>query len=174
MADRFMTYQGLRIELLAVCREFAKAPPEGAVFREPYVPYISDSWNGVLTLAEAQNLAGEEYRTRLEQLGPDGRFERLQHGDGKGGLGIEPWDNGLLKVGLMAAHPELDVEEVAVSNAVPWSWVKDGRKNVPTSVPELANPPAGGRHPSVLGLYAERLLQRIAERCHEALHRGHV
>jgi hypothetical protein len=98
------------------------------VFREPYVPYLPGKSPRVLVLAESQNLSGKMHRRFVQKLkneSPDGKFLRLANRLGQEGdaIGVQPWDNGILKVAVQAARG-LDPATVAVSNAVPWSWVR--------------------------------------------------
>lgn len=79
-----------------------------SVIPEPYAPFIPRNWNGILILAEAQNLSkrSQEYRNKLQ-----------------------PWDNGALKLAALAMFPKESLEGFGVSNAVPWSIVKDNDSN---------------------------------------------
>ncbi len=117
---------------MAVCREFTAAAPAGVIIREPYLPYVPDPWNGILVLAEAQQLASAvKYRQRLEGLSSDERVRRLYVWLGDG-LGVRPWDDGSIKLGLKAMRSDLRLEEVAVSNAVPWSCAEGKANRNPT------------------------------------------
>ena len=88
---------------------------------EPYLPYLPDQWNGVLVLAEAQQLAGaREYLRWLRGLPPEQRMIRLSTPN-PSGVGVGPWDNGIVKLAVKAMMPDIQPEEVAVGNAVPWS-----------------------------------------------------
>ncbi|MBL7223220.1 MAG: hypothetical protein ISS72_05155 [Candidatus Brocadiae bacterium] len=119
---------GLLGAMLDVCRMFADQAPDGVVFREPYVPLVPACWNGLLALAEAQNLGDphSEYVERLEGLPSNERMQRLKPDYP---VGIEPWDDGSMKLMLKSMMPSLDLGRVGVSNAVPWSARKGARVN---------------------------------------------
>lgn len=111
----------MRDRMLAVCRRFAEAAPAEAMIREPYLPYVPANWNGVLVLAEAQQLAGpKQYHELLRGLSAEQRMDRLSL-PYPSGIGVGPWDDGTAKLALKAMMPELDLSQVAVGNAVPWS-----------------------------------------------------
>jgi len=113
------------------------------VIPEPYAPYIPKSWNGILILAEAQNLSkrSQEYRTKLRTLSKKDRILRLYVDILPDGVGIQPWDNGALKLAALAMYPKESLERFAVSNAVPWSIVKgnDSNKNPTDSIEKRAS-----------------------------------
>ena len=102
------------------CREMG----EGIVIREPYIPYLPKGWNGMLVLAESQNLsaANEAYVDELMRLDPTGRMKRLGHPELYEGadIGVAPWDDGSLKLAVEAAFGAI-AERTGVSNAVLWS-----------------------------------------------------
>lgn len=103
-----------------------------AVLREPYIPFIPAPWNRVLVLAEAQNLSPSDYVTGLEALSPDQRVRRLYQWSF---VGVQPWDDGTLKVSVEAALG-LQAMQSAVSNAVLWS-IRGPRGNNATPTPDL-------------------------------------
>lgn len=127
----------------AVCADFTDeatkrlgvpAPPgqgPGLVFAEPYSPFLTAPDATVLVLGEAQNLSAtnREYVNRLVGLEKHDRFRRLYSGNSAGGLGIEPWDNGMLPVACMAARSWVAAAPLAVSNAIPWSFVTETGAN---------------------------------------------
>ena len=97
---------------------------DGVVIREPYIPYLPKGWNGILVLAESQNLSAtnEGYVDDLMRLDPTGRMKRLGHpelGEGED-VGVAPWDDGSLKLAVEAAFGA-SAERTGVSNAVLWS-----------------------------------------------------
>lgn len=98
-------------------------------FPEPYIPFMPDPWNGVLVLAEAQNLSlrHKDYHDKLAGMAPLQRVTRLQNPGGK--LGVQPWDNGLLKLAVEAAL-DSRAGETAVSNGVLWSLADAKGRNV--------------------------------------------
>jgi len=114
--------------MLDVCRMFADQAPDGVVFREAYVPLLPEGWNGLLALAEAQNLGDPQscYVKRLMGASAHERMQRLKPGHP---VGIEPWDDGSMKLMLKSMIPAVNLERVAVSNAVPWSRRKGARAN---------------------------------------------
>ena len=115
--------------MLEICLRFTDEAPEGYVVREPYVPLVPQGWNGLLALAEAQNLADPEddYVKRLDDLSPKERMQRLKP---TYPVGIEPWDDGSMKLMLKSMIPSIGLSRVAVSNAVPWSFRTEGRSNL--------------------------------------------
>lgn len=117
---------------LEICRAHVASAALGAVVPEPYVPYVPDPWNETVVLAEAQNLSAKTNSDYLEQLlsrTPEQRMKRL--GDIED-IGIQPWDDGSIKLALVAAS-RYRPEETAVSNAVPWSQVGATGNNVTPS-----------------------------------------
>jgi len=103
-------------------------PALEVVVPEPYVPYVPRPWNGTLILAEAQNLSPKtngEYRQRLLAARAEHRMTRLGT---LANIGIQPWDDGSLKLAVAAAC-RCRPEETAVSNAVPWSRVNPEGNN---------------------------------------------
>ena len=114
-------------DLLALCEKYKnKVVSNKVVIEEPYLPYIPQSWNCILVLAESQNLslANENYVKALQGLdSSEDRMKRLGHptlmkaGDG---IGVSPWDDGSLKLAIEAALG-VSEKETAVSNAVLWS-----------------------------------------------------
>ena len=77
--------------LVRICLEAALEPRPDLVLSEPYVPYVPADWNGILVLAEAQNLSrgNQEYAARLRGLPPRERVLRLVQERGAG-IGIGP------------------------------------------------------------------------------------
>ena len=108
-------------DVLAICGKWGASAPTEAMVPEPYLPHVPENWNGILVLAESQQLAGaHEYREWLEGLPSDQRMVRLSLGN-PSGVGVGPWDDGTVKLALKAMLPEIEVERTAVGNAVPWS-----------------------------------------------------
>jgi len=120
------------IALLQICEVAASKAPVDVLVSEPYLPYVPEGWNGTLVLAEAQNLGGSpEYLKRLRAAPPRTRMLRL--GDAEiarsGHVGVGPWDIGPIKLALKAVWPDIALESVAVSNAVPWSRASSSGAN---------------------------------------------
>lgn len=115
-------------KMIEICQMYVLGEDMGVVVPEPYIPYFPDAWNGLLVLAEAQNLAGDKkYQEWLSGLPPDKRFRRLRRGV-QGQLGVQPWDDGSLKIAVAAALEE-EPDATAVSNAVPWSLADNNGRN---------------------------------------------
>lgn len=107
------------------------------VIPEPYVPHFPadpETWNGILVVAEAQNLSDKvaHYRSKLLDLSRNGRSEELcdrlnlpLFKDGEE-IGIGPWDDGTIKLSLACIRGLEAVDRVAVSNAVVWSSSEGG------------------------------------------------
>jgi hypothetical protein len=116
-------------ELTALClRHTIPADGPRVVIAEPYLPYVPAGWDGMLVLAEAQNLTDGWYVERLRRQTPTERVLRLQEGYSETDIGVQPWDDTHLKLAVEAAFG-VDPSVVAVSNAVPWSQVSGPRTN---------------------------------------------
>lgn len=126
-------------ELIEVCKRHLYPAPNHVVIPEPYIPYIPDSWNGILVLAESQNLSdtNAKYREQLYTIRLDGTdkiYRRLELG-APNNLGVKPWDDdGYIKFALTVMYPNIRLEDTAVSNSIPWSRCVNGR-NVNPSTP---------------------------------------
>lgn len=98
-------------------------------FEESYLPYFPRNWNGVMVLAESQNLpsAADGYCQHLSSLTEEERLTRLPASDDL--IGVAPWDDGSIPLMVKSIWNDLDVLEVAVGNAVPWSCRKVGGGN---------------------------------------------
>ena len=99
------------------------------VIREAYIPYIPSQWNRYLVrylvLAESQNLANMNDVQNLKNLTSQERMNRFSDGPAVG-----PWNDGSLPCAIEAAF-RLNLCEIAVSNAVPWSrTTPNGRQNL--------------------------------------------
>jgi len=123
---------------MAVCRKWFASPPGDVIIPEPYVPFVPEKWNGILVLAESQHLAGDnKYVEWLRKRSSDQRMQRMGSQDGDC-VGVGPWDNGVVKLALKALLPDIELAQVAVGNAVPWSRC-DGNKNAnPSKEMQLA------------------------------------
>ena len=129
-------------QMLEICKEGILEDSQltilgNPVFPQPYIPYIPDNWkNGVLVLAEAQNLAksNDNYVKILNEMGATKRLERLYHAvkTEKRRVRIQPWDDGSLQLAVEAALDERP-SRTAVSNSVLWSLRKmNGTNKTPT------------------------------------------
>lgn len=118
-------------KMIEVCFDFTYNEEEkklnNIVVAEPYIPYIPDSWNGILVLAESQNLAHyEKYTNRLMKKSFEGKVMRLYEEAPKD-LGVKPWDDdGYIKFALKVMYPKINLDQVSVCNAVPWSRAREG------------------------------------------------
>ena len=105
--------------LIEICNRY-RQNSKTAIVNEPYIPFIPEKWNGVLVLAESQNLSktNNEYVNRLLSMSVLDRIQRLYQEPRT--LGIQPWDDGSLK---FAQKPALGLNsgETAVCNSVLWS-----------------------------------------------------
>ena len=99
------------------------------MIREAYIPYLPKDWNGVLVLAESQNLSNknEDYVKWLQSLTSIKRMTRLKRY--KNDVGIYPWDDGSLKLALESAL-KIKACHTAVSNAVLWSQRSNTGANI--------------------------------------------
>jgi len=140
--------------LLDVCARYVLPPEIPAVLPEPYLPFVPPSWNGTLVVAEAQNLSrrNREYRQALLGMPAAERFARLRN---PLDVGVQPWDDGTLKLAVEAAL-ELPAAECAVSNAVPWSQVDERDNNVSPSEELIRR--ASSFWSEILALMAPRLV----------------
>ena len=122
-------------ELSNICRRHTLPRPYDVVVPQPYVPFIPKNWNGVLVLAEAQNLSkGSPDVEWLKSATADERISRLGR---EGRIAIRPWEDGSLKLAVEAALG-ISSAKTAVSNAVPWSLV-DEKGNNKNPTPDLIN-----------------------------------
>lgn len=118
----------MKKKLLAICRSGVLKKIGEETVPEPYIPFVPDTWNGGLVLAEAQN-HGAKSREYLEWLrGLDSKARMLRfymHGEK---LGCQPWDDGSLKFAL-ACVSDFDPGRWAVGNAVLWSRIHPSGRN---------------------------------------------
>lgn len=128
-----MWNEELKKALLNVCKNHCYQNAENVIVPEPYLPYVPENWNKILVLAESQSSAYPQYWERVKKESTLERMQRL--GKYREGVGIGPWDDGTIKLALQAifegANLNLKLEDVAVSNAVPWTRKSDdNRKNL--------------------------------------------
>ena len=114
-------------KLIEISKKY-KLEEDIAVISEPYIPYIPENWNGVLVLAESQNLSknNQGYVEKLKKLSSDKRIVRLYENENN--IGVYPWDDGSLKLAIESAL-KIKAKETAVSNAVLWSQRSDTGAN---------------------------------------------
>lgn len=107
-------------DLQAICLRHVLPVQERLVVPEPYVPFIPEEWNGILVLAEAQNLSDPEdpYVKGLVIGSLSDRIMRLFAHDY---VAVQPWLDGTLQLAMTALFGESEVGRFGVSNAVPWS-----------------------------------------------------
>jgi len=119
-------------ELIEACKRHILSPGIDAVVHEPYIPYIPDDWNGMLVLAESQNLSksSSKYVKELECMAQIEKFHRLTSPrlTSSASLGVQPWDDCSLKLAVESAF-RTKAENTAVSNAVFWSQVDESGNN---------------------------------------------
>lgn len=115
--------------------EYGGKPSKFGLF--PYSPYIPSNWNRILVLAESQQLralneGNEGYRNSLQNANYEDLIFRLGNIKITGQkpekqIGISPWDEGYIKLAMLACFPESKIEQFGVSNAVPWHLDKDNK-----------------------------------------------
>jgi hypothetical protein len=120
----------MKEKLINICLTFENLGREFDTY--PYIPFIPNTWNKILVLGESQQLRGKrkgnsKYVERLTKSSIECQIRRLEclHPNL---IGITPWDNGLIKLALLSAFPEIKITETAVSNAVPWHLNKKDNK----------------------------------------------
>ena len=113
--------------LIEICRNHLPQNNIDVVIREPYIPYFPINWNEILMLAESQNLSNTnlQYVEYLKGLSSTDRLCRLR---GPINIGIQPWDDGSLKLAVEASFGN-KAENTAVSNAILWSQVNQSGNN---------------------------------------------
>lgn len=133
--DNKMYIREFRKKLIEICQSYgAYKGSTKIVVDTPYIPYIPDNWNGVLVLAEAQNLSIDDYKDfeelkKICRLYPD-QDDSKNYDDScpYSNLQIQPWQDGSIPLALKAAL-NLDPYQTAVCNACLWSLRENG-KNV--------------------------------------------
>jgi hypothetical protein len=129
----------LRERLAAICKTHLLSDQGEATVPEPYIPFIPEipeRWNGILLLAEAQNHGNARYLAWLRNECPD-RIQRLYVYHYDLDIGVQPWDDGSLKLAVESALG-VKAQETAISNAVLWSQTHD-RRNKNLGVPLIAS-----------------------------------
>ncbi|MGA2915269.1 MAG: uracil-DNA glycosylase family protein [Sedimentisphaerales bacterium] len=135
--------------LINVCKNHYYPNTESVIVPEPYIPYMLEKWNRILVLAESQNISlDDDYYKWLNELTSVQLMTRLgwkkweepippyRDKNKLGWIGVGPWDGRLgelVKSALRAifeeTNPNLKVEDIAVSNAVPWTKKRSGSRN---------------------------------------------
>ena len=103
----------------------------------PYAPYIPKNWNKILVLGGSQKIKAanngkKEYRESLMDLSENEMIFRLgnpvvTYKKPDQFIGVEPWDNGYLKIAMISCFPESRLDEYGISNAIPWEMSKDNK-----------------------------------------------
>ncbi|PWJ61957.1 hypothetical protein SAMN05720473_11334 [Fibrobacter sp. UWB15] len=130
------TIQELRQSLVDICQNGRYNGSTAVVESIPYIPYIPENWNGILVVAEAQNMSEKLYKNCTElqkicRLYPDKDCSK-NHDASKGlfpELDVGPWEDGSIPLALKAAIKKFDPFKTAICNACLWS-LRDGDKNV--------------------------------------------
>lgn len=102
----------------------------------PYIPRIPKQWNGVLVLAESQNMS-EITPDELAVINKLPKTERAMRVHDRFATfnGVGPWDDGELRFVYSALFPNGLPDECAVGNAVPWTArPNDGRNANPNAM----------------------------------------
>lgn len=119
-------------DMIEICKRHIASEDLDVVITEPYIPHIPDKWNGFLVLAESQNLSNtnSSYVEKLKSMTSNERILRLQSEED---LGIQPWDDGSLKLAIESAF-NVTAEDTAVTNSIFWSQIdKFGNNRTPSS-----------------------------------------
>lgn len=118
----------LKIALIEIAKNHVLEGSQEVVIQEPYIPYIPDHWNGVLVLAESQNLSkgNKNYVEKLQAMTTNERILRLYQGEKL--IGVQPWDDGSLKLAIEAAT-QYNAKDTGISNAVLWSLRSESGAN---------------------------------------------
>ncbi len=113
-------------KLIKICKQYVPSGTLNAVIAQPYIPFVPEDWNGVLVLAESQNLSKKNtrYVAWLNDLSDRDRIRRLYL---RGSVDIQPWDDGSLKLAVEAL--KFKASQTAVCNAVLWSQRGENDKN---------------------------------------------
>ncbi|SHL46412.1 hypothetical protein SAMN05720764_11480 [Fibrobacter sp. UWH5] len=116
----------IRKELAAICANELYSGLTDVVVPEPYIPYIPENWNGVLVVAEAQNITEKSYSNysknqKIVRLYPNKDLSQNYEVSGPfPELDVKPWEDGTIPLALKAAL-DLNPWECAVGNACFWS-----------------------------------------------------
>jgi hypothetical protein len=64
---------------IRICKQYGPLGTIHAIIAEPYIPFVPEDWNGVLVLAESQNLSKKNasYVAWLNGLSARDRIRRL-------------------------------------------------------------------------------------------------
>jgi len=118
----------IKQDLIQICQNFKLADRIPVIVKEPYIPYIPESSNKVLVVAESQNLSKkmQPYVDKLMKCSSNERILRLYNPNNI--LHIHPWDDGSIKLALASLN--IEVNNTCVSNAVLWSQVGENEQNI--------------------------------------------
>jgi hypothetical protein len=157
--------QELRQGLTEICKNYGRFRGTSSVVVDiPFIPYIPDNWNGVLVLAEAQNLYEDAYKDcsdlqKIYRLYPD--MDCSKSYDANKGLfpilDIKPWEDGSIPLALKAAL-EINPFETAICNSCLWSLRKNGINVNPNDEMRDMSRDLWKEMWSVLGESAERVV----------------
>lgn len=115
-------------KLIEICKKHILSDNIDSVLKEPYIPYLpKGEWNGILVLAEAQNLCNSVYVEDLKKSSSIRRICRLCDSD-PDDIGVGPWDDCSIKLAIESAF-NTEAKNTAVSNAVLWSQIDENGKN---------------------------------------------
>lgn len=129
-----MDIQELRQKLVKECLNYgAYQGTTEVVVDIPYIPYIPENWNGILVVAEAQNLNIGDYANcsdeqKICRLYPDHDSSRSYAIEGPfPKMDVNPWADGSMPLALKAAL-NINPYEIAICNACLWSR-REGNAN---------------------------------------------
>lgn len=134
-----MDIQELRQKLVKECLNYgAYQGTTEVVVDIPYIPYIPENWNGILVVAEAQNLNIGDYANcsdvqKICRLYPDYDGSKSYAIEGPfPKMDVKPWEDGSIPLALKAALG-LNPYEIAVCNACLWSRRVGNRNKNPNN-----------------------------------------
>lgn len=118
-------------KMIKICMDYSVPDDFNVVINKPYIPWIPEDWNGILVLAESQNMSKNNihYVNEIKKWSDKKKVCRLYNSGIEGELGIAPWDDGSLKLAIEAAFKE-NADKAAVSNSVMWSQVSGTNANI--------------------------------------------
>ena len=129
-------------QLVAICRDPDLSQPDPMIStanydKLPYIPFIPENWNGILVLAESQQLSGNkkgniDYIKLLNEADEIDQITRLGNKtitekEPEFKIGITPWDDGYIKLAMTACYPNKNINEFSVSNVIPWYFIRSNK-----------------------------------------------